>query len=96
MTFGADGFAPSGIASKVAAAAGGLVLLVALLGAGAGAGIASLLGGGGTAPSGTATEQIPPGMLALYQRAAKEMFGRRVKAGYLVFLQTGEVCEALG
>ena len=34
--------------------------------------------------------------IALYQRAAKEMFGRRVKAGYLVFLQTGEVCEALG
>ena len=70
MTFGADGFAPSGIATKVGAAAGGLVLLVALLGAGAGAGIASLLGGGGTAPSGTATAQIPPGMLALYQRAA--------------------------
>ena len=70
MTFAADGAAPSGIATKVGAAAGGLVLLVALLGAGAGAGIASLLGGGGSAPSGAATAQIPPGMLALYQRAA--------------------------
>ena len=70
MTFAAGGAAPSGIATKVGAAAGGLVLLVALLGAGAGAGIASLLGGGGSAPSGAATAQIPPGMLALYQRAA--------------------------
>ena len=70
MTFGADGAAPSGIASKVAAAAGGLVLLVALLGAGAGAGIASLLGGGTAAPSAAATAQIPAAMLALYQRAA--------------------------
>ena len=60
MTFAAGGAAPSGIATKVGAAAGGLVLLVALLGAGA----------GGSAPSGAATAQIPPGMLALYQRAA--------------------------
>ena len=60
----------SGFATKAAAAAGGLVLLVALLGAGAGAGIASLLGGGDAAPSATATSAIPPAMLALYQQAA--------------------------
>jgi cell wall-associated NlpC family hydrolase len=62
--------ATSGPAAKLAAAAAGLVLLVALLAAGAGAGIASLLGGEGTAPSATATSAIPPAMLALYQQAA--------------------------
>ena len=62
--------ATSGPATKVAAAAGLLVLLVALLAAGAGAGIASLLGGGSAAPSATATSDIPPAMLTLYQQAA--------------------------
>jgi len=43
-----DDSATSGPATKLAAGAAGLVLLVALLAAGAGAGVASLLGGGGT------------------------------------------------
>jgi hypothetical protein len=48
-----------------------LHLLVAILAAGAGAGITSLLGGGGGAtPSVTATDEIPAAMLALYQEAA--------------------------
>ena len=70
MSIALDETATSGLATKLAAAVGGMCLLVALLAAGAGAGIASLLGGGGSAPSGAATAQIPPGMLALYQRAA--------------------------
>jgi cell wall-associated NlpC family hydrolase len=65
-----DDSANSGLATKLAAGVGGLCLLVALLAAGAGAGIASLLGGGGTAPSATATASIPAAMLALYQQAA--------------------------
>jgi cell wall-associated NlpC family hydrolase len=65
-----DDTATSGLATKIAAGAGGLVLLVAVLAAGAGAGISSLLGGGDSAPSATATAQIPPAMLALYQDAA--------------------------
>ncbi len=68
MTIGLDAPAPSGLATKLAAGAGGLVLLVAVLTAGAGAGIVSLLGGG--AASATATANIPPAMLALYQQAA--------------------------
>jgi cell wall-associated NlpC family hydrolase len=60
----------SGLGTKIAAGAGGLILLVAVLGAGAGAGIVSLLGGGDAAPSATATSDIPPAMLALYQEAA--------------------------
>ncbi|OYV58424.1 MAG: hypothetical protein B7Z69_09610 [Actinobacteria bacterium 21-73-9] len=47
-----------------------MCLLVALLAAGAGVGIASLLGGGAAAPSASATSAIPPAMLALYQQAA--------------------------
>jgi cell wall-associated NlpC family hydrolase len=43
-----------------------LVLVVA---AGAGAGFASLLGGGDATPSAAATGQIPPAMLTLYQAA---------------------------
>ena len=70
MSIAFDGTATSGLATKVAAAAGGLVLLVALVAAGAGAGIASLLGGGGIAPSATATATIPRALLALYQEAA--------------------------
>jgi cell wall-associated NlpC family hydrolase len=62
--------APAGLGTKVAAGAAGLVLLVAVLAAGAGAGIASLLGGGTTTPSSTATGQIPATMLTLYQEAA--------------------------
>lgn len=60
----------SGIGTKVATGAAGLVLLVAVLAAGAGAGIASLLGGGDAAPSATAASEIPPAMLLLYQQAA--------------------------
>ena len=70
MSIALDDPASSALTSKVATAAAGLVLLVALLAAGAGAGIASLLGGGDAAPSATATASIPPGMLALYQEAA--------------------------
>jgi cell wall-associated NlpC family hydrolase len=47
-----------------------LVLLVAVLAAGASAGVASLLGGGAGAPSPAATSQIPAAMLTLYQQAA--------------------------
>jgi len=65
-----DDTATTGLATKLAVGVGGLVLLVALLAAGAGAGIASLLGGGRTAPSATATSSIPAAMLALYQQAA--------------------------
>ena len=70
MSIALDDSANSGLATKLAAGVGGLVLLVALLAAGAGAGIASLLGGGDTAPSPTATSSIPTAMLALYQQAA--------------------------
>jgi len=70
VTIGIDATASSGLGGKVAAGAGGLVLLVAVLAAGAGAGIASLLGGGDSTPSATATAQIPPAMLILYQEAA--------------------------
>ncbi len=45
------------------------MLAVVVMAAGAGAGVASLLGGGET-PSATAVAQIPPAMLALYQDAA--------------------------
>lgn len=70
MSIALDDSASSGLATKLAAGVGGLCLLVALLAAGAGAGIAALLGGGGTAPSATATSSIPAAMLALYQQAA--------------------------
>jgi cell wall-associated NlpC family hydrolase len=70
VTIGLDATSFSGLGTKLAAGAGGLVLLVAVLAAGAGAGIASLLGGSDAAPSATATSDIPPAMLALYQEAA--------------------------
>ena len=70
MSIALDETATSGLATKLAAAVGGMCLLVALLAAGAGAGIASLLGSGDAAPSATATTSIPPAMLALYQEAA--------------------------
>ena len=70
MSIGLDSAVNSGLGTKLAAGAAGLVLLVAVLAAGAGAGIASLLGGGDSAPSPTAAGQIPPAMLALYQQAA--------------------------
>ena len=70
MTIGLDATAPSGLATKLATGAAGLVLLVAVVAAGAGAGIASLLGGGDATPSAAATATIPPAMLALYQQAA--------------------------
>ena len=69
MTIGLDA-PPASLGNKVAAGAAGLILLVAVLAAGAGAGIASLLGGGDATPSGTATDNIPAAMLALYQAAA--------------------------
>ena len=69
MTIGLDA-APASLGNKVAAGAVGLILLVAVLAAGAGAGIASLLGGGDAAPSATATDNIPAAMLTLYQEAA--------------------------
>ncbi|HEY1829816.1 MAG TPA: bifunctional lytic transglycosylase/C40 family peptidase [Acidimicrobiales bacterium] len=70
MTIGLDASTTSGIGTKVAAGAAGLVLFVAVLAAGAGAGIASLLGGGDSPPSATATSDIPAAMLALDQEAA--------------------------
>jgi cell wall-associated NlpC family hydrolase len=70
VTLGLDATAPSGLATKIAAGAAGLVLLVAVVAAGAGAGLASLLGGGSSRPSATATANIPPAMLTLYQQAA--------------------------
>ena len=69
MTIGLDA-APTSLGTKVAAGAAGLVLFVAVLAAAAGAGVASLLGGGDSAPSVAATAQIPAVMLALYQAAA--------------------------
>ena len=66
---GFDATASPGMGTKVAAGAAGLVLLVAVLAAGAGAGIDSLLGGGDTPPSAAASAQIPAAMLALYQQA---------------------------
>jgi cell wall-associated NlpC family hydrolase len=65
-----DAGTSSGLGTKLAAGAGGLVLAAALLAGAAGAGIASIFGGGDVAPSATATAQIPPAMLALYQEAA--------------------------
>ena len=70
MTIGLDAATSSGLGAKVATGAAGLILVVAVLAAGAGAGIASLLGGGDSPPSATATADIPPAMLALYQEAA--------------------------
>jgi cell wall-associated NlpC family hydrolase len=70
VTLGLDATAPSGLATKIATGAAGLVLLVAVVAAGAGSGIASLLGGGDATPSATATADIPAALLALYQQAA--------------------------
>ena len=69
MTNGFD-TAPAGIGTKVAAGAAGLVVLVAILAAGARAGVASLFGGGDSAPTDAATAQIPPAILTLYEEAA--------------------------
>ena len=70
MSLALDSSATSGLGTKIAAGAAGLVLLVAVVVGGAGAGIASLLGGGDSAASATATAEIPAAMLALDQRAA--------------------------
>jgi hypothetical protein len=70
VSIGLDATASSGLGTKIAAGAAGLVLLVAVLAAGAGAGVASLLGGGDSTPSTTATDNIPAAMLTLYQEAA--------------------------
>ncbi len=72
MSTGLDG-APTSLANKVATGAAGLVLLVAVLAAGAGAGITSLLGGGDATPSVTATDDIPAAMLTLDQEAAPSL-----------------------
>lgn len=69
MTIGLDA-GPSGLGTKVASGVAGIVLAVAVVGGGAGAGFASLLGGGDATPSTTATEQIPADMLNLYEEAA--------------------------
>ena len=69
MTIGLDASSTT-LGDKVATGAAGLILLVAVLAAGAGAGIASLLGGGDASPSATATDNIPSAMLTLYQGAA--------------------------
>ena len=70
MSIGGGAADSSGLAGKLAAVGAGLVTLVVLMAGAAGAGIASLLGGGASAPSPTATSAIPPVMLALYQQAA--------------------------
>ena len=70
MSIGLDATASSGLGTKIASGAAGLVLLVAVLAAGAGAGVASLLGGGDSTPSTTASDNIPAAMLTLYQEAA--------------------------
>ena len=70
MSIGGGTADRSGLGGKLAAVGAGLVTLVVLLAGAAGAGIASLLGGGASAPSPTATSAIPPAMLALYQQAA--------------------------
>ena len=70
MSIGGGAADRSGLGGKLAAVGAGLVTLVVLMAGAAGAGIASLLGGGASAPSPTATSQIPPAMLALYQQAA--------------------------
>jgi cell wall-associated NlpC family hydrolase len=59
-----------GIATRLAMGTAGVLLLVVLIAAGAGAGIASFLGGGDAAPSAAATGRIPAAMLTLYQEAA--------------------------
>ena len=70
MSIGVGAADRSGLGGKLAAVGAGLITLVVLMAGAAGAGIASLLGGGGSAPSPTATSQVPPAMLALYQQAA--------------------------
>ena len=70
MSVGGGAAESSGLGGKLAAVGAGLVALVVLMAGAAGAGIASLLGGGASAPSPTATSAIPPAMLALYQQAA--------------------------
>ncbi len=56
--------------SRIGWGAGALVVAAVLVAGAAGAGIGSLLLGGGVTPSATAATQIPPAMLALYQEAA--------------------------
>jgi cell wall-associated NlpC family hydrolase len=56
--------------SRIGWGAGAVVVAAVLVAGAAGAGIGSLLLGGGATPSATATTQIPPAMLALYQEAA--------------------------
>jgi cell wall-associated NlpC family hydrolase len=56
--------------SRICWVAGALVVAAVLVAGAAGAGIGSLLLGGDVTPSATATTQIPPAMLALYQEAA--------------------------
>jgi cell wall-associated NlpC family hydrolase len=65
-----DATAASSLGTKLATGVGGLVLAVALLAGAAGAGVASIFGGGDVGPSATATAQIPSAMLVLYQEAA--------------------------
>ena len=75
VTIAFDAGPSTTLGTKVAAGAGSLVLLVAVLAGAAGAGVASFLGGGESAPSSSAVAQIPPAMLALYQQAAATCAG---------------------
>jgi cell wall-associated NlpC family hydrolase len=75
LTIAFDPSASSTLGTKIAGGAGSLALLVAVLAGGAGAGVASFLGGGDSAPSASAVAQIPPTMLALYQEAAAACAG---------------------
>ena len=70
MSIGIGSTDAGGLGTKLAVGAAGLVLLVAVLAAGAGAGVASLLGGGDSTPSDAALTQIPAAMLTLYEEAA--------------------------
>ena len=56
--------------SRIGWAAGAVAVTAVLVAGAAGAGIGSLLFGGDVAPGASATAQIPPAMLTLYQEAA--------------------------
>lgn len=70
MSIGLDAVAPSGLGTKIATGAAGLVLVVTVLAAGAGAGVSSLLTGGDSIPSQVAHDIISAASLLDYQQAA--------------------------
>jgi hypothetical protein len=65
----------SSLGARVAGVAVGFVVLVAVIAAAAGAGITSLLVGGDLLPSASASDRIPPVMLAIDQEAAASCAG---------------------